>query len=197
MPFPSQPNAANNGWIQRMIQPFYDWCFRRQCIPDPNDFAVTEGADGIRFSILPEALSSASSHPLKLRDATAGGAALIRVVYGEVNGTEADSGMYVGDDPAFTVTLSANGVRIVYLDLTLSYSAPLWSFTYCAISQAATLPTATATHAYFKIGQAERESDGSGGFRVKGGTISQSIFGSVDTIRRGSGGGYTDHKWLA
>jgi hypothetical protein len=59
MAFPSKPEPAKNGWINRSIERFKAWAYSRQPIPSQQDFDVTEGADGVRFSIkkkLPEQL---------------------------------------------------------------------------------------------------------------------------------------------
>ena len=51
MAFPDKPEPAKNGWIDRSIQAFKNWAFSRQPIPNQQDFDVTEGVDGVRFSL--------------------------------------------------------------------------------------------------------------------------------------------------
>lgn len=140
-----------------------------------------------------------TTHNLQLSDATTGGAALVGVRWGEIAGFVADSGMDVDNDPLFTVTLASNGVRIIYADITGAYGTgtSIWTPSACDVAEGSALPSDTSTHAYFKIGQATRESDGSGGYRVASGSIGQTVSGSQGFVRNYYGTStYLQHNWL-
>lgn len=124
-------------------------------------------------------------------------AAAIGVRWGEIAGIVGDEGMDPSDDPLFTITLAANGVRIIYLKLTGAYDSATsrWPPTDCLIAEGSALPADSAGFAYVKIGQAERET-ASGGSRVKPGTIAQSIAGNQGFVRNYySTSEYNQHTW--
>ena len=203
MPIPSEPPEPFLRWPRKWKEYLFellDWVQRKQPIPDKNDFAVSEKPEGLRFSMRPAAVQrivQSAVHPLKLVNATTGGVAKVRVLLGNTAGRKAAAGMTAGtDDPVFTVTLTANGVRYIYADITLSYntSTGVWSSTASAISEGASVPAATATHYYFEIGHVTRESDGAGGFRAV--SIVQEVGGSQWVARTGSASTYADANGL-
>jgi hypothetical protein len=143
-------------------------------------------------------ITGATSHNLQLSNATEAGVAKIGVRWGEIAGFVADSGMDVSNSPLFTVTLASNGVRIIYADITGAYGTgtSIWTPSACSVSEGSALPSDTSTHAYLKIGQAERESNGSGGYQVATGSIGQTVTGSQGFVRNYySSSAYIQSNW--
>jgi len=194
MAFPSKPNHADNDWIDRCIEPFKNWAYSRQPLPDMNDFSVNEDVNGVRFALRKEAIArvaAASTWPLKLVDATTGGVAKIKVLYGTVAGRPA-----IADMPAdgYDSTLTVNGTRYIYCEVTWGYSAPIWTSSDCTLIADATASKAsTATKQYVYIGNVVREDDGSGGFRTK--DIFNNLTGSQGASRIAYGAIISDKNW--
>lgn len=115
---------------------------------------VHESPDGTQ--ILPRAGGAASftprtTHAFEVTNASAGGVAMVRIRSGRINALDAvTAGPFnTGDSPVFTLTV-ADGHR-VYVDVTTGYSAGVWSDTAFDLAAAASVPAATATHAYYPI----------------------------------------------
>ena len=133
-------------------------------------------------------------HALKLIDATTATEAKILVVYGTTGGRIADASMTAG---GLLVTLSANGTRYILARMTQSYSAPVWSNTASAITEAGSVTAADATNSYFELGRAIREANGTGGFRVQANSILQNVSGSQGVGRMGMATApWVDGHWL-
>lgn len=195
---PSDPPIPKFKWPRAWwmwLMDMWEWLRSKQPVPDKNDFLVLEKPTGTYFSISQAAfdnLAQNAVHPLKLVDISSGGVAKVRVLYGQIAGRAADSSM---TSAGFDVTLTANGVRYIYCEITRSYTAPLWSDSACEIKEAASVPAATATQQFEEIGHVERESDGSGGYRVKAGSIHQELGYNARIARLGDASTYDDYIW--
>ncbi len=176
------------------------WLKSTQALPDTNQFSVSETPNGRFFSLNPTAIQAAiggeESWPLKLTDATTGGDAIVNIAYGTVAGRLAISAMPIG---GYDLTLTATSVRYIYCQVTWGYSAPVWTSSACTLIEDSSAPpkASTSTLQYVYIGQAERESDGGGGFRVKADTIINDLSGSQGAVRGGvASPSFVDNNWL-
>lgn len=188
---------------------FWLWCKSKQPLPDTVDFEVSETAQGISFKIRSEtveaiAAAAASVHNLQLTDETTGGDAIVGVRWGQIGGMVADSTMGVSNSPMFTVTLTSTGVWKIWAELTGAYDTATskWELSTTAADftvvgfAVGSPPSNTSTLAYVEIGQAERVSDGSGGYKIKAGSIGQEVTGSQGFVRNYySTSAYNQHNW--
>lgn len=199
MPIPSEPPGATNGWIQRKIWQFMDWCEETQAVPNTNDFDVSENPKGRYFSLKPSAVQSivaSNIFRLQLIDASTATVPKVRVRLGDMAGGVADAGMTdPGDSPPFIITLpSTNGWYYIYEDVELAYSDTdgTWSTTGRSISSGSSVPSDTVSgtlpspvtgHAYIEIGTAEVVS--SSGGHIVGSIPPQSVSGDQWVARTG------------
>lgn len=107
-----------------------------------------------------------AEHPFTLLDASAAGAAKIRVVYGSVDG-QTPSGMSAGDVPPYEITVS--GVGYVFVIVTIDSGTG--AITSVTLGNGATVPDNSATTFHFTIGS----------YSVDGSaiTLAQSVSGSL------------------
>jgi hypothetical protein len=103
MAFPSKPEPAKNGWINRSIERFKAWAYSRQPIPNQQDFDVTEGADGVRFSIKKKLLPPEPKREHRQFHIEAAGSKKLRVFNGTLFG-QLPTGFSANDDPVFEIT---------------------------------------------------------------------------------------------
>ncbi len=109
MAFPSKPEPAKNGWIDRSIQAFKKWAFSRQPIPDIKDFDVNEDFDGVRFSLK----KTPPPPPRDWREfhIEAAGSKKLRVSNGTLFG-QLPTGFSANDDPVFEITTRFDGTSL-------------------------------------------------------------------------------------
>jgi hypothetical protein len=108
MAFPSKPEPAKNGWINRSIERFKAWAYSRQPIPNQQDFDVTEGADGVRFSIKKKLLPPEPKREHREFHIEAAGSKKLRVFNGTLFG-QLPTGFSANDDPVFEITARVDG----------------------------------------------------------------------------------------
>ena len=108
MAFPSKPEPAKNGWINRSIERFKAWAYSRQPIPNQQDFDVTEGADGVRFSIKKKLLPPEPKREHRQFHIEAAGSKKLRVFNGTLFG-QLPTGFSANDDPVFEITARYDG----------------------------------------------------------------------------------------
>jgi hypothetical protein len=108
MAFPSKPEPAKNGWINRSIERFKAWAYSRQPIPNQQDFDVTEGVDGVRFSIKKKLLPPEPKREHRQFHIEAAGSKKLRVFNGTLFG-RLPTGFSVNDDPVFEITARSDG----------------------------------------------------------------------------------------
>jgi hypothetical protein len=113
MAFPSKPEPAKNGWINRSIEKFKAWAFSRQPIPNQQDFDVTEGVDGVRFSLKkvnPEqVIPDRREFDISVLSNTA---RTVKVMYGTWMGLGLTCEVSAGTRGAYTVLTVANNDKI-------------------------------------------------------------------------------------
>ncbi len=110
MAFPSKPEPAKNGWINRSIERFKAWAYSRQPIPSQQDFDVTEGADGVRFSIKKKLLPPEPKREYREFHIVPSGADTVAIYNGTLFGS-LPTGFSVNDDPIKKLAV-ANGNKI-------------------------------------------------------------------------------------
>jgi hypothetical protein len=108
MAFPSKPEPAKNGWINRSIERFKAWAYSRQPIPNQQDFDVTEGVDGVRFSIKKKLLPPEPKREHREFHIEAAGSKKLRVFNGTLFG-RLPTGFSANDDPVFEITARYDG----------------------------------------------------------------------------------------
>ncbi len=160
MAFPSKPEPAKNGWINRSIEKFKAWAYSRQPIPNQQDFDVTEGADGVRFSIKKKLLPPEPKREHREFHIEAAGSKKLRVFNGTIFG-QLPTGFSANDDPVFEITSRVDSSPLQSGDKI--YAAITWdrrvlangdivsTITARTIEAAATVPTnntLTATRHY-------------------------------------------------
>jgi len=160
MAFPSKPEPAKNGWINRSIERFKAWAYSRQPIPNQQDFDVTEGADGVRFSIKKKLLPPEPKREHREFHIEAAGSKKLRVFNGTLFG-QLPTGFSANDDPVFEITARVDSSPLQSGDKI--YAAITWdrrvlangdivsTITARTIEAAATVPTnntLTATRHY-------------------------------------------------
>ena len=160
MAFPSKPEPAKNGWINRSIERFKAWAYSRQPIPNQQDFDVTEGADGVRFSIKKKLLPPEPKREHREFHVEAAGSKKLRVFNGTLFG-KLPTGFSANDDPVFEITARVDSSPLQSGDKI--YAKVTWNRTVSALGDivstittrtveaAATVPTndyLTATRHY-------------------------------------------------
>jgi len=128
MAFPSKPEPAKNGWINRSIERFKAWAYSRQPIPNQQDFDVTEGVDGVRFSIKKKLLPPEPKREHREFHIEAAGSKKLRVFNGTLFG-RLPTGFSANDDPVFEITARADGSPLqsgdkVYAKITWNRTVP-------------------------------------------------------------------------
>jgi len=160
MAFPSKPEPAKNGWINRSIERFKAWAYSRQPIPNQQDFDVTEGADGVRFSIKKKLLPPEPKREHREFHIEAAGSKKLRVFNGTLFG-QLPTGFSANDNPVFEITARVDSSPLQSGDKV--YAKVTWNRTVSALGDivstittrtveaAATVPTndyLTATRHY-------------------------------------------------
>ena len=120
MAFPSKPEPAKNGWINRSIEKFKAWAFSRQPIPNQQDFDVTEGVDGVRFSLKKKPVPPEPSRDWREFHILSAGFKRVVVYNGTLFG-ELPTGFSTEDNPIFELTGLSDGDEI--------YAAVTWDRT--------------------------------------------------------------------
>jgi len=180
MAFPSKPEPAKNGWINRSIERFKAWAYSRQPIPNQQDFDVTEGADGVRFSIKKKLLPPEPKREHREFHVEAAGSKKLRVFNGTLFGS-LPTGFSVNNAPFFELTGLASGDKI-YAAITwdrrvLANGNIVGTITSRTIAKAATVPSnneLTATRYYLLA----TVTLGAGNIPV----IAQSRWGPIDDL---------------
>jgi len=160
MAFPSKPEPAKNGWINRSIERFKAWAYSRQPIPNQQDFDVTEGADGVRFSIKKKLLPPEPKREHRQFHIEAAGSKKLRVFNGTIFG-QLPTGFSANDDPVFEITARVDSSPLqsgdkVYAKVTWNRTVSAFgdivsTITTRTVEAAATVPTndyLTATRHY-------------------------------------------------
>jgi len=160
MAFPSKPEPAKNGWINRSIERFKAWAYSRQPIPNQQDFDVTEGADGVRFSIKKKLLPPEPKREHREFHIEAAGSKKLRVFNGTLFG-QLPTGFSANDDPVFEITARADASPLqsgdkIYAKVTWNRTVSAFgniasTITTRTVEAAATVPTndyLTATRHY-------------------------------------------------
>ncbi len=116
MAFPGNPPDAENGWIQRKIQAFFNWCVSRQPIPDPNDFKIDERNNGVYFGLKPVAIQKPPPGPYTREfdiRAVGDGSADIEVLDGTIMGKSPETpAPEAGTEKAFYRLTVADGDKV-------------------------------------------------------------------------------------
>lgn len=165
-----------------MIKPFYEWCYRRQCIPDSNDFLVSESPDGVKFSLsdkVKSTLEAGTAFPLKLVKVSS---TSFKVLAGEV------SGFAIAETTYTSITTS----KSVWVSVTQGYSTStgVWTPSAAALGTPATsYATPDATHQIVQLGTVTC----SGGVIT---VVSPQVSGSQYAKREGPASGYVDENRL-
>ena len=160
MAFPSKPEPAKNGWINRSIEKFKAWAFSRQPIPNQQDFDVTEGVDGVRFSLKKKPVPPEPRRDWREFHIEAAGSKKLRVFNGTLFGS-LPTGFSANDNPPFEITARADASPLqsgdkVYAKVTWNRTVGAFgtfgsTITTRTIEAAATVPTndyLTATRHY-------------------------------------------------
>ena len=160
MAFPSKPEPAKNGWINRSIERFKAWAYSRQPIPNQQDFDVTEGVDGVRFSIKKKLLPPEPKREHRQFHIEAAGSKKLRVFNGTLFG-QLPTGFSANDDPVFEITARVDSSPLqsgdkVYAKVTWNRTVSAFgniasTITTRTVEAAATVPTndyLTATRHY-------------------------------------------------
>jgi hypothetical protein len=160
MAFPSKPEPAKNGWINRSIERFKAWAYSRQPIPNQQDFDVTEGVDGVRFSIKKKLLPPEPKREHRQFHIEAAGSKKLRVFNGTLFG-RLPTGFSANDDPVFEITARVDSSPLqsgdkVYAKVTWNRTVSAFgdiasTITTRTVEAAATVPTndyLTATRHY-------------------------------------------------
>jgi hypothetical protein len=141
MAFPSKPEPAKNGWINRSIERFKAWAYSRQPIPNQQDFDVTEGVDGVRFSIKKKLLPPEPKREHRQFHIEAAGSKKLRVFNGTLFG-QLPTGFSANDDPVFEITARVDGSPLQSGDKI--YAKATWDRTVSAFGNiASTITTRT------------------------------------------------------
>jgi hypothetical protein len=160
MAFPSKPEPAKNGWINRSIERFKAWAYSRQPIPNQQDFDVTEGVDGVRFSIKKKLLPPEPKREHRQFHIEAAGSKKLRVFNGTIFG-QLPTGFSANDNPVFEITARVDSSPLqsgdkVYAKVTWNRTVSAFgdiasTITTRTVEAAATVPTndyLTATRHY-------------------------------------------------
>lgn len=127
-----------------MVEPLRQWCKRRQPLPNPNDFAVSETPYGILFSLKAEAIRSILSkptHPLSIVQVSK---TSFKVLAGSV----------AGFSIALTTVTGVTTTKCVYVNVTQGYSSTvgIWTPSAAALANGGSYPSAGATTQVVRIG---------------------------------------------
>jgi len=148
MAFPSKPEPAKNGWINRSIERFKAWAYSRQPIPNQQDFDVTEGADGVRFSIKKKLLPPEPKREYREFHIEAAGSKKLRVFNGTLFG-QLPTGFSANDDPVFEITARYDGSPLQSGDKI--YARVVWDRTVNITGNIASTITARTIQAWSSV----------------------------------------------